>query len=196
MFDQTLTRSLNERIDSASLRNELFDQVELSKDQLYITLITEVFYARAMDINIEFAKGAAGGLAARPVTVADLKELANLGAAARGATNGGTGAVTTSNNAPTVEVKSGEDAVALAERLRNLNMSQTGPGGSVKVVGASSRNVGLRRVFEYPIAVGVRGVVLRIAKTAEIFTESGLPASGKTQRGFPIQLDTFEQRRK
>jgi hypothetical protein len=189
MFDETLSRNINERIESASLRSRLLHQVRSTKESMYVTVISEVFYTRQLDINIEFAAGTAAAASTRPVTVKDLKELAALGKSARGASDGGSNQVAVTNQAPTLELKRGEDAIDLAERLRKLNLGQNGVGGSVQVVSTGSRNVGLRRVFDHPIAIGVRGVVLRIGKEAVDFQ-----SKDQTLRGFPIHLETFEDR--
>jgi hypothetical protein len=187
MFDETLSRNINERIESESLRKRLLRQVLDTKNSMYLTVISEVYYTRQLDINIEFAAGTAAAASTRPVTVSDLKELASLGKSANGAAQGGSNQVSVTNQAPTLEFKRGEDAIDMAERLRKLNLGQNGVGGSVQVVSTGARNVGLRRLFDHPIAIGVRGVVLRIGKEAVDFQ-----SKEGTQRGFPIQLETFE----
>jgi hypothetical protein len=187
MFDETLSRNINERIESESLRKRLLRQVLDTKNSMYLTVISEVYYTRQLDINIEFAAGTAAAASTRPVTVSDLKELASLGKSANGAAQGGSNQVSVTNQAPTLELKRGEDAIDMAERLRKLNLGQNGVGGSVQVVSTGARNVGLRRLFDHPIAIGVRGVVLRIGKEAVDFQ-----SKEGTQRGFPIQLETFE----
>ncbi len=187
MFDETLSRNINERIESESLRKRLLRQVQDTRNSMYLTVISEVYYTRQLDINIEFAAGTAAAASTRPVTVNDLKELASLGKSANGAAQGGSNQVSVTNQAPTLELKRGEDAIDMAERLRKLNLGQNGVGGSVQVVSTGARNVGLRRLFDHPIAIGVRGVVLRIGKEAVDFqSKEGM------QRGFPIQLETFE----
>lgn len=60
--------------------------------------------------------------------------------------------------------------VDLANRLNNQldeQISGLSPGVSTRFVTASASSIGLRTVYERPVAVGYRGVLLRLAKNAD-----------------------------
>lgn len=64
-----------------------------------------------------------------------------------------------------IEITEEDDAFSLAKKINEYNKNlgnQSVPGGSVNVVSASDTAVGLRRFFDRPIAVGVRGVIFKV----------------------------------
>jgi hypothetical protein len=140
------------------------------KDRIYLALISEVYYARAIDITIDRKTAYGGGVSARPVSAEELRRLVDLGLAKATTrtttTNGSTGGT----NAPAapkaeiVELSPGDNAFELAKKMRDLAMPEGvgNIGGSVKVLRVSTSNIGLRRTFERPVAVGVRGVLLKV----------------------------------
>ena len=50
----------------------------------------------------------------------------------------------------------------LAGLQTRLGTTQTVPGGSVQLVSYNERSVGLRRVFDRPVAIGFRGLALKV----------------------------------
>ena len=69
-----------------------------------------------------------------------------------------------------------ESVIKLAEKLQAFNQSaqeQTDLGGSLSVVSVSARSVGLRKTYQRPIVVGVRGAVMKLdAKTGKVVYHS------------------------
>lgn len=181
-----------------------YKHVMKSNNFIWVAVITEVFYARAIDINISTKKGWGGGLNVQPITNQMLAELDRLkhilsvkktitkksSKALSGTTNSGTtgpsaagngttgsganSSSTVSKNIPdtkgrdiaeTIELEKSDDVFELAKKINKYNADlgkQLVPGGSVNIVSASESYVGLRRIFDRPIAVGVRGVIMRI----------------------------------
>ncbi len=178
-------------------------ELKTCQNYVWIAVITEVFYARAMDINIGTTKGTGFGLNIQPITNAmlgELDRLKNIGKKAKKTTKTAmlsptpssiaTQGATTSEPTPaaspeptptssssemkdtagrtiveTVAVEETDDAFTLAKKMNDYNKNlgaQAVPGGSVNVVSTSDTSVGLRRIYDRPIAVGVRGVIMRV----------------------------------
>lgn len=120
---------------------------------MYLRVVTEVYYARALDITIEATRAAGAraelemikpfdsveGRAPTPI------ELQNPQA---GTVSGDPGSLTNAQVLTRTEAQ-------LGERLKV-------PGGSVQLVSLTSTHVGLRRVFDRPVAIGVRGLTLQV----------------------------------
>ena len=105
---------------------------------VWLRVVTEVFYARALDIGVTTNK--AGGLTT---------------AAAVG-------------TAPAAASSASLSSIPPAEQINQLNTtlnaSQGGstPGGSLKIMGVNSNSIAMRRVFEHPIAICTRGITLMV----------------------------------
>ena len=110
---------------------------------VWVRVITEVYYARALDIAVQ-SKKTAGGQAS-----------ANSQAGAFNAT-------------------AATSAVARAEALNGWlekTQSQSTPGGSFHFVSASDASVSMRRVWEHGVAIGFRGMTLKISNaTGEVLS--------------------------
>lgn len=144
------------------------------KDCIWVAVINEVFYARAMDINISTRKGWGGGLNVQPITNKILEELDRLKNIKKSKSTTKYGTATTNANTndtggrnivETIEEKETGDAFELARKINEYNTNlgkQLVPGGSVNIVSVSKTSIGLRRIFDKPIAVGVRGVIMKI----------------------------------
>lgn len=144
------------------------------KDCIWVAVIDEVFYARAMDINISTRKGWGGGLNVQPITNKMLEELDRLKNIKKSKITTKYGTATTNANThdtggrnivETIEEKETGDAFELARKINEFNTNlgkQVVPGGSVNIVSVSKTSIGLRRIFDKPIAVGVRGVIMKI----------------------------------
>lgn len=98
----------------------------------FLRVITEVYYARALDVEI--GSNSVFGAAAK----------ANL-------------PVNSSNPQDDLTKRVSD----LNTMLNSLNAGKT-PGGSVSVIAASQSGVTLRRVWERPVAIGVRGVFVTV----------------------------------
>jgi hypothetical protein len=145
-------------------------------DKIYLALISEVYFARSIDIMIERKKGWGASAAARPIAAAELQQLKDMGLLAVHSRTNAISTTTTTNvsgpstnivvgtQAELIDVSEGDTAYDLARKLRGMNLSTSASdiGGSVRVLSVSTSSVGLRRTFERPICVGVRGLILRI----------------------------------
>lgn len=117
--------------------------------KLYFRLITEVFYARAIDVSL-FSNNSFGGI----LQYLDQKTSSDQ--------------VDAGNNSDDdtfqdpLEVKSpGQDSKTnsiLNDITKNLTKPQPLPGGSVQILNATQSSIGLRRVYDRPIAIGFRGI--------------------------------------
>lgn len=121
----------------------------------YVRVPTEIYYARAMDVSI--FTGSAGGarltLASTPEKKTD--PITNPKPGPDGGLPGDLSAA---------------DANDLLTRAREqLNQVQPAPGGSVQIVSASEFAVGVRRTYDRPVAIGFRGITLKVnIQTGEI----------------------------
>lgn len=117
---------------------------------VYVTIITEVFYARALDVSL-FSSDSFGlrTQLASPNT--------NIGAQS---TTSAPSKLPSMSVAP-LDIDGLDSATAnalLAKLQGRLGTTQTVPGGSIQIVSYSERSIGLRRVFDRPIAIGMRGI--------------------------------------
>ncbi len=187
-------------------------ELKKNEDYIWLAVINEVYYARAMDINISTRKGWGSGINVQPITNKVLEELDRLKnitlskKITKNVINGeveriediksvNSNGTTTSGNIKDTKgiegIESGysngtstgenrkdtggrdivktiektNDVFSLAKKINDYNANlgkQLVPGGSINVVSASESFIGLRRIFDRPIAVGVRGVIMRI----------------------------------
>jgi len=196
MFNESLRLALDNNVSRWRHpidRGRLDREFDKGKRYLYMGLITEVFYARAMDISVYSSSGFGGAAGARPVTPDDLLKLSQLGLAKSSSittnissANGTNVTFTVSTESTTTNLQAGATAIDIANQLKNLNYGQNTIGGSMQVVSASSSSIGLRRTFQYPVAVGVRGVILRFNAMPETFISS----DGTTHTGFRLLNET------
>ena len=118
---------------------------------IYLQLITEVYYARAMDITLFSANSFGGRMhVAPPVPLEGDDTLPTI----------------TPTTAAPVDSSIADSSVAtdmLTSMQNRLGSTQTVPGGSIQVVSYSDQTIGLRRVFDRPIAIGSRGLVLEVS---------------------------------
>jgi hypothetical protein len=112
-----------------------------NRSNCWLTVVTEVFFARSIDVSIN-SKSAYGGAigvnAGKTATVVDL----------------------TSN---AVQVARSLNA------LNKEYLTQSSPGGGVSFTSVSSDGIGLRRTYSRPIAIGFRGYTLQVVKTNDKF---------------------------
>jgi len=84
----------------------------------------------------------------------------------------------------TTEIKAGDNAFELVKAINKFNTdlgNQSVPGASLNLVSVSDSAYGLRRIYDRPIAVGVRGLILQI----------NLKKS--TPGALNVELDSFPQ---
>lgn len=148
-------------------RNIIKKQLKENKDRIWIAVVEEVYYARAIDISItkQRAKGGAAGV--QPITNQMLQELDRLNNLGNRETE--TRKVTTDTEGreivENIKIEDSDTAFTLATKMNDYNRElgkQSVPGGSVSVISVSGTSIGLRRSFDRPIAVGVRGVLVCI----------------------------------
>jgi hypothetical protein len=188
--------------------HRLESRVAADTNSLYLALISEVFYTRSIDLSISLTSAFAGGASAGPIGADQVQKWMSLSSknsttpttntmvAATNATSGASSNVT--STVQTITTTSGaaenSDPFVVAEKLRNLSLGYTnGIGGSVRVLGVSGHTVALQRTFEHPIAVGARGVVMRISAAAEplngdITPFYGSAGTNKPTEGYRIDL--------
>lgn len=123
-------------------------------NRLWIRVITEVFYARSLDIGIESKRASGARLSVTPVTIQKTDE------------KGNTTTVTIQDPAAAAVAR----ATVLNEYLKQSGLSST-IGGSAQYVTASDASISMRRTWERPVAIGIRGYLIEIDTTnGEIVT--------------------------
>ncbi len=127
-----------------------------------ITVITEVFYARAIDVRLQFANS--GGLRANAKPGPCLSSgSAGTGSAAAGPSPAEPATATAANQATSTPLQAARDAAAGARaRAGEALSNQSTPGVSAELYAAENGEVGLRRTYERPIAIGYRGIRLAV----------------------------------
>ena len=117
---------------------------------VHLRIPTEVFYARALDVSVFYGKSY--GVRARLTMVPE------------GESDEG-GSFDPSPIDPT-------GAALLRSVEASLGKTMSVPGGAVQLVGVNETSIGLRRVFDRPVAIGFRGL------TVEVELKSGRVTGG------------------
>ncbi len=146
----TINQDFESLVQAARVRASLFKEGEIKPtDKVYLRIITEVFYARAFDISL-FSNDSFGALidyAKFPEKQAeDEEEQENADYSQF------TGVINSS--------AAGDSNDLLSQLRSNLSRTQNVPGGTIQMLNYSDSSIGLRRVFDRPIAVGFRGITL------------------------------------
>ncbi|MDO6775115.1 hypothetical protein Q4591_07090 [Shewanella sp. 3_MG-2023] len=121
------------------------------EEYFYLRVITEVYYARAFDISI-FANSSFGGSLnyAKPPEATTSGEAINENSEDYSYFNG------------VIDSSTPADSGNYLSKLKeNLTNTSTVPGGTIQVLHSSESAIGLRRVYDRPIAVGFRGMTIR-----------------------------------
>lgn len=134
---------------------EVFNYLDSQQDAhthlVYVRLVTEVFYARVVDITATTSATGGGTATFKPVVSGN-------------STQGGSAPTTQPTTAPAI-IDPNASPVARAQAL-NASLAATGaqtfPGGSISFVSASDQSISLRRVYTRPVAFGFRGVTLTV----------------------------------
>ncbi len=131
-----------------------------------ITVISEVFYARSFDVTLHMNSNAALSLGTNlPGTTEAKGDGASPASPASQASGTSPGGAAVGNS--TSVTNAAGLAAAEVEKLRTLQdqakgHAPTAPGVSVGVTNSSSGDIGLRRTYDKPIAIGYRGVKFRV----------------------------------
>ena len=146
----------------SSLTKSLMLLQHLSEnDEVYLRIISEVYYARAFDVNIFSSDsfGLVANYAKAPENSSDdVSETVN-GESKEDDYSYFNGVINSS--------ASGDSDDHLTTLRSNLNRSQNVPGGTVQTLSYSDRSIGIRRVFDRPIAVGYRAITLKVILCTE-----------------------------
>lgn len=121
-------------------------------DEAYLHIITEVFYARAIDISLHRSVTRAGGLRVKPA----------VPAVSDGSSS------TEGNRVANAAGNSPEERANAAYSALDGRLAETIPGGSLKVVGSGDWGATMRRTYERPIAIGYRGVALQLKSDGSV----------------------------
>ncbi len=122
--------------------------------KVYFRVIAEVFYARALDVSV-FASSSFGVRAqlAAPIPTKPVEE----GDPKQGSLE--------SFKQPTMDASglgSPAGAAALADMRARLGTTMTVPGGQMQLVSYNEKSIGLRRIWDRPVAIGFRGLTLEV----------------------------------
>ncbi|MEM7672822.1 MAG: hypothetical protein AAF212_05730 [Verrucomicrobiota bacterium] len=109
----------------------------------YVHVISEVFYARALDVSLY--SGDSFGLLAQLSSPVVPEAVSDDPAALE--------------ESEQASLMSEQKMVEMREQV---GVKQEVPGGSVQVLSFSNQSIGLRRLFDRPVAIGYRGFVIRV----------------------------------
>lgn len=118
---------------------------------IYLRVPTEVFYARALDVSVFYANSY--GVRSQ---LALIQETQGTPAPTADAADG------SPTQASAVRSSASTGAQLLQSVEASLGRTMTVPGGSVQLIGFNETSVGLRRVFDRPVAIGFRGITLKV----------------------------------
>jgi hypothetical protein len=143
---------------SVTLNHDLLNTIRFQfgtndNKPVHVRVITEVFYARALDVTLFSSQSFGLRAQADAVTPPSGTGTDTAAPSAPGPTNFPVDASSTGTATGTAAV----------DNLRSrLGTTQTVPGGAVQFLGYSEQSIGLRRVFDRPIAIGFRGLILKV----------------------------------
>lgn len=153
-------RLVQELIDGAQFQFPAPSPTDGSTDcdgddrHFYLRVITEVYYARALDVSL--------------ITKSSFGARAELEALVNAETRKPTDPIDPQNPQPTSPLGkdpatlTSADMVSMTEQ--KLGQRLKVPGGFVQLVSYSDTTIGLRRVYERPIAIGFRGMTLKVER--------------------------------
>ena len=143
----------------------------------HAVVVTEVFYTRAIEISVETQQSFGLGAKVTP----QVRGGGSGGSAAQSAAGTASGQGNQSsaqsdqqgNGTATRADGSSSVVPSPGERLRQLRQATSDlpstPGGSLQVVSVADGNVGMRRLYDRPVAIGYRGLSLTIdSQTCQI----------------------------
>lgn len=120
----------------------------------YLRVITEVYYARALDVSL--------------ITKTSFGARAELEALVNAETRKPADPIDPQNPQPTGPLGKDPAAITSADMVsmteQKLGQRLKVPGGFVQLVSYSDTTIGIRRVYERPIAIGFRGMTLKVER--------------------------------
>lgn len=152
--DGKRVRGLTEGLfQTASFQTQSSGKSSCCDQVFYMRVVSEVFYARAMDIGVFSGQsnGFAANLSSPPLpTGGDDNDTTPSPLAPNGFSGVPAGTAT------------GLGSTLPGSTLASIGSTASTPGGSVQLVSYNQSSVGLRRLFHRPIAIGYRGVMLTV----------------------------------
>jgi hypothetical protein len=135
-----------------------------------LRMATEVYYARVLDITIQATKEAAAAVQIAEETPPAASEDPQVNAGGQTGPGG--------NDKPNEKddnegLAADSRAARLEARLSALEQDKSRvpegglPGGSARIMSVSKNQVGMRRVFDRPVAIGFRGFDFKVTLNAE-----------------------------
>lgn len=177
-------RQLSESIatldDLALMRTRLATMRGLAPAQapehLYLEVITEVYYARVIDVAISYKYDFGARLRVSPqhLEVRSETRIDRTSIASNPQTQG-TELVTESTVQRATELREPDPiarAQQLNEQLKEID-AMGGVGGTFQFISVSGTSVGMRRSYERPVAVGWRGITLKVRASNGAVEELG-----------------------
>lgn len=154
----------------ALLKGVAFSEGEKVPASVDVVVISEVFYARSFDVTMhmsnDFALSAAGSLPSTAefgAAAASAAATAASNAAANSSASPASAAASAAQAAiAAAGIASAESAKLQVLQDRAKNLAPLTPGISVGVTQSATGDIGLRRAYDRPIAIGYRGVRLRV----------------------------------
>ncbi|MHC1762741.1 MAG: hypothetical protein AB9869_00335 [Verrucomicrobiia bacterium] len=203
MFQDIMNQVINDPFQSIPrrVRHHMNSTLNAMHDRIYLAVISEVYFARSMDITIDRKKAWGAGAAARPIGISELRQLKDLGLlGVRSHTNSITTTTTTKiadgstnviveTKAQLVDLSEGDTAYDLARKLRGIetSTSMNDIGGSVRILSVSTSSIGLRRTFQRPVCVGVRGLIMKLV----LDQPADLERNGRKE-WLPVETPSFQ----
>jgi hypothetical protein len=133
----------------------------------YVRVITEVFYARAVDLAVNHKRSFGVGASVKPVVTLQSTNVSTM------ATDDANGASTNYLFTTRTETGTPQERAADLNRQLNESLNQSIPGGSVKFVSASEAGVTMRRTYDRPVAIGYRALLLKVFENGDIESSGG-----------------------
>ena len=121
----------------------------------FLRVVTEVYAARAIDVSVATADGAGAQVGARPVA----------GPASAGAVMGGAAGALGGARSGCDDVGQTDSAAVWRRTAAEVERTLQAPGVRVRVLSLGESALTLRREFASPVAIGFRGVTLRVRRS-------------------------------
>jgi hypothetical protein len=149
----------------------------------YVRVITEVFYARELDVSIDTASARGAALEVQPIVSVPTGGL-SLGAtpAPPAVANAGSAAAPATPPAA-VSFKEATPQQIASELNNQLDaaVARRAIGGGARFVAVGKRGVSLKVTFERPMAIGYRGILLKVDQ------DGGVEGAGSLDTAVPTQ---------
>jgi len=209
-YDQSTWRKLGLSPDDTP--HSPFDNVDvfLAQDQrnksvdangnvvVRLRVATEVYYARVLDVTLQATEEAAAAVQfaenaaeSAPAPAASQAEQGYSGSGGQQSNDDDEGDDDDGNE----DFNAGQAAARLEARLIALEQDRARvpegglPGGSARVMSVSSNHIGIRRVFDRPVAIGFRGFDFEVTLSRTTGKFVGLKLLGITESMMPRDFD-------